>query len=324
MPHVYKMPLLYSLDSNSYEDFFDTELEKKLFKYSFFVSKSVKQGCLNSEYICAILKEEDITVKWFRILGTTHYISCIIRDNIRYYIDNETKSGFGVVYLRIEGDTINETELEDQDLPILKQFYNSEQYTLLKQTKDDYSWGGDTPDIINKFLSVDRFITPHFIKGIQSNGEVKNSTHPIPSGNSEIIDDNGKYITIDEGLIELLINKHDFISSPVDFNDYKCFTLSPRYNQVFNQFNTYMTEKLKESIRGKTKKLIKLIRRKIIRRKITDLLKLCLVIPGFKLQTYTLTMAKSYNRNCANELKGGSRKKTNKRKRNSKNSKRKR
>ena len=107
MPNVYKMPLLYSLNSNSYKDFFDPELEKILSKYSFFVSKSVKQGCLNSEYICTILKQAGITVIWFRLLGPFHFISCIIRENIRYYIDNETKSGFGVVYLRIEGDIID-------------------------------------------------------------------------------------------------------------------------------------------------------------------------------------------------------------------------
>jgi hypothetical protein len=301
------MPLLYSLNSNSYEDFFDTELEKILSKYSFFVSKSTKTGCLNSEYICTILKQEGITVKWFRLVGSFHFISCIIRDNIRYYIDNETKSGFGVVYLRIDGDSINETELENQDLPILKQFYNSEQYTLFKQKKDDLRYGEDMPDIIKTFISVDTFISPHYIVDLRSNGNCNNSTHPIPSLESEIHAGDGKYITIDASLID----RHEYESSPViSFDEYKCFTLSPRYNEVFNQFNTYMTEELTESTR----------------RKITDLLKLCLLIPDFKLQTYKSTSVKGYySRDCARELKGGSRKKINKRKinkRNSKNSKR--
>jgi len=308
MPNVYKMPLLYSLNSNSYKDFFDPELEKILSKYSFFVSKSVKQGCLNSEYICTILKQAGITVIWFRLLGPFHFISCIIRENIRYYIDNETKSGFGVVYLRIEGDIIDTDKLQDQDLPILKQFYDSQQYTTYNNAINDYNWVGDIPDIINKFNSVNRFITPHIInKGIKSNGEVDNPEHPIPSVNSEILDNDGKYITINESLIDT----HDFKSSAViSFDEYKCFTLSPRYNQVFNQFNTFIMKHYEE----------------LTESDIIDLLKLCLLIPDFKLQTYKLTMVEKYYGECANELKGGSRKKTKKRKinkRNSKNSKRK-
>ena len=52
----------------------------------------------------------------------------------------------------------------------------------------------------------------------------------------------------------------------------------------------------------------------LIKSDIIDLLKLCLLVPDFKLQTYKLTMSKMYNLKCADELKGGSRKKTKKRK----------
>lgn len=319
MPHVYKMPLLYSLNNNSYTDFFDVELEEILSKYSFFVSNSVKQGCIYSDYIYAKLKQEQLTVRVFSFGTQFHFICCIIRDNIRYYIDNETKSGFGVVYLRIEGETQN------HDLSILKLFYNSEQYKAYEKATEEtfqiddpnpskYKFSIKTkrliiPDIIKKFFSVEEFITPHIIdiNGIRFVNEINHYTphHTIPSLKSKINADEGKYITIDDSLID----GHVFVSSAViSFDDYKCFTLSPGYNEVFNQFFTFMKRKIKTVS------------------DIIELLKLCLLIPDFKLQTYKSTSVEgNYSSDCATEFRGGSRKKTNKRKinkRNSKNSKR--
>ena len=73
------------------------------------LSKSVKNGCLNSEYICTILTQESVTAKWFQInedQQEVHSISCIVRDNIRYYTDIETRVKDKKVYLRAD-DVIN-------------------------------------------------------------------------------------------------------------------------------------------------------------------------------------------------------------------------
>jgi hypothetical protein len=116
---LYKLPLCYSLENDLFDEYFDSGILKVLLKYNFFLEYSNKASCMNSETIAQIFVNEGYSANYVGFNKHCHFICYVDVNNIRYYIDNETRHGYGVIFLRISGSSINDSE------NILRTFYNS-------------------------------------------------------------------------------------------------------------------------------------------------------------------------------------------------------
>jgi hypothetical protein len=116
---LYKLPLCYSPENETHEEYFDSGILKVLLDYNFFIEYSNKASCMHSETIAQIFRNEGYSANYIEFIPYGHFICYVDVNNIRYYIDNETKHGYGVIFLRISGSSINDSE------DILKKFYNS-------------------------------------------------------------------------------------------------------------------------------------------------------------------------------------------------------
>lgn len=209
------------------------------------------------------------SVKWLSIHNTYHFICCISNpfNHTRYYIDNETKSGFGIVYLKIKD------VYKEKDIDKIKQFYYSRNYELYheelnKINESDENNESKFSQLYNDFGKIGAFISPHIVNGFD---EINTETN---TNTTKQITETHCTVKNNIQLGSELIDSHNFSIDPTFSYDklhLKHFSLSPSYKNVFNQFASFMKNEYDD----------------LKDEKITDLLKLCLDIPQFNLYTYT-------------------------------------